>query len=160
MATPGIIYTQPQQGNFVSEFFKDNFVWMVVLGGGVYIIFFTEVGKGIRCVLNPVSCLAPKIEDAWDDLKDKAGDVKQAGQEWFVDYAKATEGTFFRPVFNAAKESAKEADHMFTDKPSFTSTNPLIFGFKMGQAIGSGIKKSGAESWDYLQNLFKKKKTI
>jgi hypothetical protein len=156
----------------MADFMKENWVWILGIGGGAYILFFTEAGDFIRCLLNPVSCAERNLPAAWDKLKQGAESVfsgaknqlnklgheaEVAGENGFYNYSRAVEYTFYKPVANAVQHSAENANAMLKKDPLFVSQGPLAFGFKMGEAIGSGIRKSAADTWKDLQGVFDKK---
>lgn len=55
---------------------ENNLAIFVIAGAGVYVLFYTEIGKGIQCVLNPTKCLQKPLEDL-KDLGEKAEKVAQ-----------------------------------------------------------------------------------
>ena len=54
----------------VEKLLENNLLTLAVIGGAVYVIFFTELGEAFRCLLNPLTC-AKKPFEAADELAQK-----------------------------------------------------------------------------------------
>ena len=48
---------------------ENDWLLILVLGGSVYILFFTEIGDIIKCALNPFTCAKKGLEEGWDQVK-------------------------------------------------------------------------------------------
>lgn len=78
---------------------ENHVLTFALLGGAVYLIFFTEVGPLLKCALNPVQCAG-----------DAAGDLIETGTEEI------------KKIVNAGVEGAKLAASTFGNNQTIAQT--------------------------------------
>ncbi len=157
----------------VGSFLNNNIFWIAVVGGVVYIVFFTEIGSVVQCALNPVSCgkqvlndlekgLGTMVdgmnqleEDVVNEAKKLPGEFVEKGQSGFLDYSKSVKKIFVDPAVNTFKDAANSATTMYTPSgKNIPTPSRAKSGFSMGAPVGVAVTNSASDIWHKLQNMW------
>lgn len=71
--------------SLVEKILQNNLLVFAVIGAGIYIVFYTEVGEVVRCGLNPAKCVGDAAKIAGKKISDAAKDVTHDMKKGFTD---------------------------------------------------------------------------